>query len=386
LSERELTIIPMLLGKGGLCLDVGAAQGSYSVEMLKCGRRVLAFEPLFDIYAEDLGGLLATQPNLSVLPYAASNRAGRTTIRVPQFAGKWQPQRASISQDFSGVPHQDFNVPLVTIDSLDLVDVGFIKVDVEGNEINVILGALGLIHRDRPVLLIEMEQRHIPGDLIIAIRVIEALGYRSHVYLDKGLVDRDTLDLQEIQRDGLRRLDPETYLNNIVFLPTIDWPRNPGWIAPFLSGGEASVMLWGATLDRFGIAFGLGEERADLPASELDGRFQRMWNRAEPLAPAQLLRQARNLNLGRIAYYYDPAILPPNQTQVVLRGLAAQGAEVRILVAALGDEAGPLAVAQRLGQKLVFASAELAAKGARLGLAGTVLPQDQGRAVDLLFA
>jgi hypothetical protein len=49
-----------------------------------------------------------------------------------------------------------FAVEIATLDSLDLADVRFIKVDVEGSEREVLDGARATIARDRPVLLLEL--------------------------------------------------------------------------------------------------------------------------------------------------------------------------------------------------------------------------------------
>ena len=39
-------------------------------------------------------------------------------------------------------------------------DIGFIKIDVEGHEKNVIQGGLDTIKKNKPVLLIEIEEKH----------------------------------------------------------------------------------------------------------------------------------------------------------------------------------------------------------------------------------
>jgi hypothetical protein len=69
---------------------------------------------------------------------------------VLHFAGSLGSSHARCGQ------HDEFEVEVVTLDSLRLSGVKFIKVDVEGTELQVLEGARMLIARDRPVLLVEL--------------------------------------------------------------------------------------------------------------------------------------------------------------------------------------------------------------------------------------
>ena len=78
----------------------------------------------------------------------------RSTIPL-DAAGHPQHELGSVAQDFSGEVRQ-FTVECATIDSDHLENVGFIKIDVEQHEREVLHGALNTIERCRPVLLIEV--------------------------------------------------------------------------------------------------------------------------------------------------------------------------------------------------------------------------------------
>jgi len=70
-------------------------------------------------------------------------------------------------------------VPMRTLDSFDYTDIGFIKIDVEGYEYKVLLGAKETIKKYRPVLLVEQNR----GNLN-AIELLKTWNY-SCVGVDK---------------------------------------------------------------------------------------------------------------------------------------------------------------------------------------------------------
>ena len=64
-----------------------------------------------------------------------------------------------------------------TLDSYELRNVGFIKIDVEGFEQAVLRGARATLARERPVLLLEMEERHTGEPIEQSIATVAAYGY-----------------------------------------------------------------------------------------------------------------------------------------------------------------------------------------------------------------
>src|SRR5262249_17987575 len=71
--------------------------------------------------------------------------------------GRPQHELASVSQDF-GDPRStvSYEVPSVTIDSEELSDVGFIKIDVEQHERQVLRGSMKTIVKWRPNIMAEV--------------------------------------------------------------------------------------------------------------------------------------------------------------------------------------------------------------------------------------
>src|SRR6185312_10827709 len=56
-------------------------------------------------------------------------------------------------------PRSGEPVPMVTVDSLELVDCQFMKIDVEGMEVEALRGAVATIERFRPILYIENDRQ-----------------------------------------------------------------------------------------------------------------------------------------------------------------------------------------------------------------------------------
>ena len=83
---------------------------------------------------------------------AVSDFVGKSTFYVDD-------KRLSNSSFQNLVEGQKIEVETVTIDSLKLVDIGFIKVDVEGVELDVLNGAKDTIKEYRPTCIIEVYEK-----------------------------------------------------------------------------------------------------------------------------------------------------------------------------------------------------------------------------------
>jgi FkbM family methyltransferase len=114
------------------------------------------------------------------------SRSGELVLHVPLHRGRQVGTRAS----FTAIddPHVDVRVPVVTIDSLQLDPVGFAKIDVEGFEYDVLLGAQRTLERDRPTLLVELDRnRHERATFDRIMVMLAGMGYVPHVLHDGHL-------------------------------------------------------------------------------------------------------------------------------------------------------------------------------------------------------
>lgn len=177
------------LHRPGTILDVGAHDGLLAVPLSRLpGARVIAFEPLPSAFAR----LAAACAGLDVelRPEALGAAPGRLTLSVPVLDGVPAEQWASTAKDFrafGSVTVQAHQVPVTTIDALGLTDLAHVKLDAEGAEEEVLRGARATLARCRPVLSMELEERHRPGCTRDVPALLAALGYETRFWLDGAM-------------------------------------------------------------------------------------------------------------------------------------------------------------------------------------------------------
>ena len=176
--------------------------------------RVYAYEPNPKMFAI----LDAARPaNAVVRQIALSDRSGVASLRVPRSARGYSNQHASLESNWTG--RQVFGVVEVAtarLDDLDLEPCGFVKIDVEGHEAAVVAGAVELIARDRPTLLIELEERHLDCPIEQSIAAIAELGYDAFVFKDGSLRSLEAFDPDADHRQAVER---PGYIFNFIFKP-----------------------------------------------------------------------------------------------------------------------------------------------------------------------
>lgn len=220
-GEAELAELPWLIRPGRLAVDVGAHAGLYTWAMARLGAQVIAFEP---------NPALASKVNelglagVEVRCAALSDRPGIATLTLPgnkSGLATLQP---------TAVLGPRLRVQTATLDSQRLGAVGFMKIDVEGHEEAVLKGARGIIEKDSPALLVEIEERHNPGGLQ---RITAALaGYRGWFLYDSRWWPLSSFDAARHQDERLILRTPFPtprrvcrYVNNFLFLPEGRTPR-----------------------------------------------------------------------------------------------------------------------------------------------------------------
>ncbi|MBS1810944.1 MAG: FkbM family methyltransferase [Acidobacteria bacterium] len=145
------TLFNRLLHKGAVVIDVGANIGYYTriaSNLVGQEGQVLAFEPspkalsVLKLNTGDLG-------NVQIFPVALSDSEGEVRFYVRKNGGT-----SSLSAD-SGA--QQVLVKMTTLDHLpiNVQQVDFIKIDVEGFEPDVLRGAQSVIKRFRPIVYLE---------------------------------------------------------------------------------------------------------------------------------------------------------------------------------------------------------------------------------------
>jgi len=143
------------LKEGAVIIDGGANAGFFTIPVANRIRnrnqQIISFEPQLALFRALSGSLALNDINFCDLRYAG---LGETpgTAQVPDID-------YSTPQDFGTVQISESGagttVEVVTIDSLGLERVDFIKLDVEGYECAALAGGLGMIQTHRPYIWVE---------------------------------------------------------------------------------------------------------------------------------------------------------------------------------------------------------------------------------------
>lgn len=162
-----------------LALDIGAHYGAVSCLLSRRFKRVVAFEPVPDTY-EILLRNVEVLSNVEPKPYALGAEEAQlyfeTAITHSQLSRVILPNE---SPAFGAKSARVGPVEAKRLDSLGLKDVSFIKIDVEGFELDVIEGGLDTILASRPLIQIEQggnEAKFHGRPLHEASAKLEALG------------------------------------------------------------------------------------------------------------------------------------------------------------------------------------------------------------------
>lgn len=216
--DPELVLATRLALRGRVAVDVGANTGVYTVALARLGAHVEAFEPL-----PALATLLesAADTHTRVHRVALGRTPGLATIYVPRANGRVLTGRAGFARPEGD--HDTIPVRVAALDDFDFRDVGLVKVDVEGHELAVLEGAQATLARERPVLLVEIEARHLGEPVAAAFARIASWGYAGFFWDGRRLCSVDAFDaarLQVVGADGEPAGD--AYVNNFLFVHAAD--------------------------------------------------------------------------------------------------------------------------------------------------------------------
>lgn len=183
LFEYEVvTAMMSLLTPGMNVADVGANVGQYSLlaaSRVGSAGTVLAFEPNPPVFERLRRNVELNEfTNVRTESIALAATAGAASLHVPlhdQFgAAGW----ASLGA-FSGVPEQEIPIEVATLDQRAAehgLEIGLVKIDVEGFEADVLRGASEVLRRSHPVVIFEVHSVR-PDGGADEIDLLRASGY-----------------------------------------------------------------------------------------------------------------------------------------------------------------------------------------------------------------
>jgi FkbM family methyltransferase len=212
--ERDFRLLGQLaLGLEEVILDIGANHGQSirSIRLFQRNAPIVAFEPN-PILALLLAEHFASDRSVRIVNEGLAARAGELALRIPVYGKTTYDGLASFGAgaeiadqftdfDASKLSYRQHLCVVKTLDSHALQP-GFIKIDVEGFEAEVLEGGMGTLRQYLPVMLIEDGSRGVIRELL------EPLGYRAYRYESGGLVAevaaaRNTLFIHPTAARGL---------------------------------------------------------------------------------------------------------------------------------------------------------------------------------------
>jgi len=160
-------IFEKYITKNSVVLEGGCHVGTHSVKLSMLSKKLYCFEPLKESNSLLRKNLQRNDcSNTEVFNVALSDREGESYFAwMPLFnlGGSGldnNPMGIPGSGDVQTTEQERYPVKTVTIDSLNLNELDFIKLDVEGYEPKVIEGALETIKKFRPVITLESWSNH----------------------------------------------------------------------------------------------------------------------------------------------------------------------------------------------------------------------------------
>jgi FkbM family methyltransferase len=217
-GEIELRLLPLLCDRSLASVDVGAHHGIYTLGASLFSRRVVAVEPQYHLART----LRQSMPaGATLVEGALSSKPGEATLRIPLH--EWD-SRSHL--DIGGEDDSQWRsqrVSLFRMDDIVQDPVGFVKIDVEGHEREVLEGATRILTSDKPVFLIEIEERHKAGSVGDITRFMQERGYRGFFVEGNRIRPVGEFDLGRYQAASLigegDRASYKDYINNFIYVP-----------------------------------------------------------------------------------------------------------------------------------------------------------------------
>ena len=176
LMEKSILSILENYVKPGLVIDVGGNTG-YQTYFHAQNNNVVTYEPVPELF-EVLKNNLQKFNNITFINKAVGSHCGEVKLYV-------DINRLSMTSQAPLVENEEITVPIVTLDSEEHENVSFLKVDVEGFELQVLEGAVNLIERDKPTCMIEIYEpwcKKLDFPVEKYFEFFEERGYNTYYY------------------------------------------------------------------------------------------------------------------------------------------------------------------------------------------------------------
>jgi len=212
--KQEKEILFLRDFKFNTSIDIGANVGTYTIELQKNSQKVLSFEPLKEniSYLKHL-----IKDNVKIYNYALSNKNKFAYIYIPKINNDFDYALSTLNyKNINNFQNKKkVKIKLRKFDHLffniySSEDIDFIKIDVEGHELEVLQGMNNFLKKNKPIFLIEIEKKYnVSFDEVY--KFLTERNYKSFVLKeDQTLVYLNNKDFKKI-------INNRTY-NNFFFI------------------------------------------------------------------------------------------------------------------------------------------------------------------------
>lgn len=187
-------------------IDIGAHTGTYSVSLSNYAKHVYSFEPQKMTYYGLCGSIaLSNIQNVTCINVGLGSKeqSGTAVLRIKSDDGGG----SSIHENPDAKILKTEKIYIKTLDSYHIDNIGFIKMDVEENELYVLKGAVETIKRsDYPPILFESNENNEElFDYIksIGYKIIKIRGYTNMYLTEKQMEEVEPEPEEESEDDPL---------------------------------------------------------------------------------------------------------------------------------------------------------------------------------------
>ena len=213
--EPELKLIDRFRSKDLCAIDVGGNYGMYTFYASRRFSTCYTFEPL--PYFEPIYTQGFKNQNIVWKQVALSDKEETAVMRTPT-CDRGYSTIDSRNQLEGKVDESDgidiVEVKTARLDTFEIKSVGFLKVDVEGHELEVLRGAAQTIGSSKPVILVEVEERHREGSVKGVAALLADMGYDCYFLLNKVLQPFSLFKMELHQNPEFKR----DYIRNFLFI------------------------------------------------------------------------------------------------------------------------------------------------------------------------